>query len=88
MLEGGERYYRQSELEDMSEYQLSILRNGMFALSGKRFSRNQAVIDFFEGCDWYTARYDEDEEVRERMNEYQQANLELIIQTEKDKGYR
>jgi hypothetical protein len=88
VLEGRERKYTRDELKNMSEYQLMILRNGMFALSGKRFSRNQKVIDFFSACDWYEPKYSADADVTAKMNDYQKANLNLIIEIEKDKGYR
>lgn len=88
VLEGRERNYTRSELKNMSEYQLMILRNGMFALSGKRFSRNQKVIDFFSACDWYEPKYSEDADAQAKMNDYQKSNLNLIIEVEKDKGYR
>ncbi len=88
ILEGDDRYYDRDELTGMTKYQLMIMRNGMFALSGKRFSRNQQVIDFFNACDWYTPLYDSDSEVRDHMNAYQKSNLSLIIEVETDKGYR
>lgn len=88
VLEGRDRKYTKNELKDMSEYQLMILRNGMFALSGKRFSRNQKVIDFFSACDWYEPKYSADADVQAKMNDNQKANLNLIIEVEKDKGYR
>lgn len=88
VLEGATRRYSRSELTDKSEYELSILRNGMFAISGKRFSKNREVIDYFNACSWYEPRYDSDSDARARMNDYQLDNLDLIISVERDKGYR
>lgn len=78
VLEGNQRYYTEDDLADKSDYELSILRNGMFALSGKQFVKNQEVKKFFEACDWYSPDTTDDDVVRGRFNDYQIQNLELI----------
>ena len=37
VIAGSGRYYTREELEQASEFELSVLRNGMYALSGKIF---------------------------------------------------
>ncbi|MCL2670698.1 MAG: zinc ribbon domain-containing protein [Clostridiales bacterium] len=88
VLEGENRLYTREELIGKSAYELSILRNGMFALSGKIFSRNKEVKAFFEACDWYTPYSEDDGKVRAKFNTFQKANVDLILALERELGYR
>lgn len=83
VLDGNQRYYTKEELIICSDYELSILRNGLYALSGKRFTQNQEVINFFNNCDWYKPDTTDDGTVKSRWNNYQRSNLETIVRWEK-----
>lgn len=85
ILEGNKRYYTEGEIQNKSSYELSLLRNGLFALSGKTFVENQEVKAFFENCDWYSPDTEDSNIVKSRFNEYQNANLDLIISIENEK---
>ena len=87
LLQGMERNYAESELEDLSEYELSILRNGMYAYSGLSFKKSQ-YKDFFSDCSWYEPNTSDDEKVYKRFNAYQKKNVATILAVEKEKGYR
>ncbi len=82
VLQGNQRYYSENELLGRSAYELSILRNGLFALSGKQFVINQEVKAFFEACTWYSPNTEDDDVVKSRFNQYQKSNLEMILQIE------
>ena len=84
VLEGNQRYYTKDDLKDKTEYELSILRNGLYALSGKIFVKNQEVKDFFENCTWYKGDTEDDSIVKSRFNQYQEANLKMILEVEKN----
>lgn len=87
ILEGNERYYSMHELMGYSQTQLGYVRNGLYALSGKKFKKDQ-YIDYFNSKDWYYGYDESDESVIARMNDYQRANLELCIEYEQNMGWR
>lgn len=87
LLEGIERNYTKEELEPLSQYELSMLRNGLYAYSGLSFRKSQ-YKDFFEDFDWYDPDTSDDEKVYERFNSHQLKNVATIIKVEKEKGYR
>ena len=86
--EGRERYFTEAELENKTAFELSILRNGMYALSGLRFVKNESLREFFENCDWYAPDTTDAETVYARFNKYQKGNVAAIVKIEKAKGYR
>lgn len=83
VLQGASRYYTDEELAICSQYELSILRNGLYALSGKRFTQNGAAISFFGGCSWYRPDTTSDSVVKGRWNKYQRVNLNTIVKYER-----
>lgn len=85
IFEGKSRYYTYDELINRSQWELCIIRNGMFALSGKIFTGNQWCIDYFPTRSWYTPIKSN---VRDDMNEYQKANANFIAEIERIKGWR
>ena len=85
VLDGEKRIYTDEELTNCSDYELMILRNGMYALSGRRFVKNQEVIAFFTACDWYVPDVEDDDIVYNRMNDFQKENLDRIRQVEKNR---
>lgn len=88
ILEGKDRYYSKDELMGKSQTELTMLRNGMFALSGKEFVKNMDVKAFFEGCDWYTPISSDDAVIESKINDFQKKNADLIVEVEKELGYR
>lgn len=87
LLEGIERDYTRAEVEDLTKYELSILRNGMYAYSGLSFKKTE-YKSFFEDCDWYEPNTSDDEKVYKRFNSHQKKNVATILSVEKEKGYR
>lgn len=88
VIAGGSRYYTDEELRQANAYELSILRNGMYALSGKQFTKNRQVMDFFQQYYWYIPDTEDDEIARSRMNEYQLYNVTRVLEMEREKGYQ
>ncbi|MDL2289443.1 YARHG domain-containing protein [Clostridia bacterium OttesenSCG-928-F22] len=82
ILEGDKRYYTDNELYSLELAELRILRNGMYALSGKIFESND-LLDYFIEFSWYQP---EQSDVYDRLNEYQKGNITKIQQIEKEKG--
>lgn len=88
VLESNQRNFSREEIIDKSEYELSILRNGIYALSGKIFTVNMKIKEYFESKDWYKGISADDTVIKEKFNKYQASNLALIRQIEKERGYR
>ena len=44
--EGLDRHYTEDELKERTKDELSVLRNGMYALSGLKFKKNKALKEF------------------------------------------
>ena len=87
VLEGENRYFTREELEWRTKYDLTVLRNGMFALSGKIFS-TPSLKRFFGACSWYSPNEKDDGTIRTRFTKYQAANVKLILSLEREFGYR
>ena len=85
IFEGRTRNYSYDELKDLSEWELHIVRNGMFALSGKIFSSSQWCMEYFPTRSWYKPVASD---VRDQMNDYQKDNANLIAEIEEKRGYR
>lgn len=80
-------YLTMSDLEGFSQDDCRMARNELYARHGRRFD-DPNLQAYFDALDWYegtTEPADFDESV---MNEYEIANRDLIVQYEKDRGYR
>ena len=88
VIAGASRYYTREELEQASEFELSVLRNGMYAISGKIFTANHQIQDYFSQFEWYHPDTEDDEIVRSRMNDCQIQNITLVLELEREKGYQ
>ncbi len=81
------QYLTMSDLEGFSQDDCRMARNELYARHGRRFD-DPNLQAYFDALDWYegtTEPADFDESV---MNEYEIANRDLIVQYEKDMGYR
>lgn len=80
-------YLTMSDLEGFSQDDCRMARNELYARHGRRFD-DPNLQAYFDALDWYEGTIepvDFDESV---MNEYEIANRDLIVQYEKDMGYR
>ena len=72
------RYISEDEISDWSSEDLVRLRNEIFARHGRIFT-TQKWIDYFATKTWYVPRY---ENVDALLNDYEWANLEVIMKLE------
>ena len=72
------RYISEDEISDWSSEDLAKLRNEIFARHGRIFT-TQKWIDYFATKTWYVPRYDN---VDALLNDYEWANLEVIMNLE------
>ena len=85
--ESNARYYSEDELGGLSNWDLYIARNEIYARLGRGF-KNDDLVDYFHGCTWYEERYSpEDFESRgPKLNDYEKANANMILSVEKARG--
>lgn len=81
------RYISKSELLGMTKDQLKIARNEIYARHGRKFE-NQTLQDYFNQCAWYYPTINSKDFKESMLNSYEKANRDLILQYEKENGYR
>lgn len=84
--DSGERYLTRSDLEGLTEQELSYARNEIYARHGRRF-RDASLQSYFDSKEWYSGTTDPDDFTESMLNQYEKANAELILEYEKEKGY-
>ena len=79
--------YSASELEDLSDYELYIARNEIFARHGRGFA-SEELQSYFDSKDWYTRQYDPAEFDAQSgiLNDTEIANSETIRSVEQQRG--
>lgn len=81
------RLYTADELESLSDWELEIARNEIYARHGREFS-NEALREYFEGQPWYEPRYSAEEfdALDGVLNQTEVANAELILSIEQSRS--
>ncbi len=81
------RLYTAGELESLSDWELEIARNEIYARHGREFS-NEALREYFEGQPWYEPRYSAEEfdALDGVLNQTEVANAELILSIEQSRS--
>ncbi len=80
-------YLSRSDLEGLTEQELSYARNEIYARHGRRF-QDAGLQSYFDSKEWYSGTIDPEDFTESMLNEYEKANTELILEYEKDRGYR
>ncbi len=80
------RYYTKDELEALSDRELYLARNEIYARHGRGF-KNQDLVDWFAGKDWYEELYtpEEYDALPDQRNEYEHANADLMMEIEQER---
>lgn len=81
------QYLTEADLEKLTEWECRIARNEIYARYGRTFT-DEALQEYFDTKLWYIgciAPEDFDDSV---LNDYERANLDLIVQYETEQGYR
>lgn len=80
------RYYSASELNDLSNYELYLARNEIFARHGREF-KNQDLRDYFGSMSWYAPRYSGEEfDAMDLLNDYEKKNADTMLSIEQKRG--
>ena len=80
------RYIKKSELKGLSEWELRVARNELYARHGRMFY-DQELQEYFDSCSWYHGRIAPDDFKESKLNKYEIKNRDKILRYEKKKGY-
>lgn len=85
--ESDRRFLTKDDLDGLTQEECRLARNELFARHGRIF-QDESLRAYFENLEWYQGTVlpeDFDESV---FNEYEFANRDLIVEYEKEQGYR
>ncbi len=81
------RYITKGELVGMSEWELKVARNEIYARHGRRF-KDSDLQSYFDGKSWYYGHTDPKNFDESVFNKYEKANIKVITEYEEEMGYR
>lgn len=80
------RYYSESELNALTDYELYLARNEIYARNGRLF-KNQDLQDYFNRKSWYSGRYSPDSfDSIVTLNSFEKKNAQTMLALEKARG--
>ena len=85
--ESDSRYISKSELGGFTKEECRIARNEIYARHGRMFD-DESLQAYFDSLDWYSPSIAPDDFDESSLNDYERANLDLIIAYETEQGYR
>lgn len=81
-------YLSKSDVSSLSQQNLNIALNEIYARHGRIF-KDSTLSTYFNSQKWYTPLYTSEEFSQNvTFNKYEQANLQLMVNEQKEKGYR
>ena len=84
-----ERYLTDADLDPLSEWELKLARNEIYARHGRRF-KDPELQSYFDSKSWYNGRYspeDFDRNHSSDLSNIKKKNAEYILKYEKDHNY-
>lgn len=80
------RYFSDGELSALSDYELYLARNEIFARHGREF-KNQDLCDYFGSKSWYFPQYSPEEfDSMNLLNAYEKKNADAMLSIEQKRG--
>lgn len=79
-------YYTEGDLSGLSKANLRLARNEIYAKHGREFE-NEDLKQYFSKQSWYSSYLSAEEFDASVLNEYEKANLDLIISAENQDGF-
>ena len=77
------KYLKEKDLEGLSEQELKIARNEIYARHGRKFTDSE-LQEYFESKDWYEPSISADDfKDEDYLNKIELTNLDLIVEYEK-----
>ena len=72
----------------MSRSELNLALNEIYARRGRIFN-SSSLSSYFNAQSWYTPKYTEDEFSKKvTLNDYENKNIQMILDVQQNKGYR
>lgn len=81
------RMITKDDIEDLSQEELRIARNEIYARHGRKF-KDDSLQAYFESCSWYEGTIETDAFTENMLSDIERANANLIADREKELGYR
>lgn len=85
--ESNTRFLEISDLEGLTADECRLARNELYARHGRRFD-DEFLRTYFETKEWYEGTIEAADFDDSVLNEYEMANRDLIVEFEKEQGYR
>lgn len=81
------QYLSESDLSTLTDWELYLARNEIFARHGRGF-KNADLVDWFSQKSWYTQLYtpEQFDSMESPLNDYEKKNCELIHNIEEKRG--
>lgn len=83
--ESDTRYYTNEELDLLTQEEVKLARNEIYARHGRIFTKDMAVKEYFESKDWYEGTAEE--VLDTELNEFEIGNRDLIVAYETEKNW-
>lgn len=80
-------YISYSDLSGLSQTEVSLARNEIYARHGRKFT-SDSIRAYFESQSWYKPRINPDDFSESVFNKYEKKNIDTIVKYEKDKGWK
>lgn len=81
-------YLSQSEVNSMSRSELNLALNEIYARRGRIF-KSSSLSSYFNAQSWYTPKYTEEEFSKNvTLNDYENKNIQMILDAQQSRGYR
>lgn len=81
-------YLSQSDVDSLSDNELNLALNEIYARRGRIF-KDDSIASYFDSKSWYEPKYSADEFSQNvTFNSYEQANIQLMVNEQKDRGLR
>lgn len=80
-------YLTESDLYGLTQEECRLARNELYARHGRKFD-DEGLQAYFNSKDWYYGYINPSDFTESMLNDYEIANRDLIVQYEKEMGYR
>lgn len=76
------RYLKESELDSLTEAEVRIALNEIYARRGYKFSKSPDMIQHFNNCSWYRGTQESMEAAAAFFNDFERKNVDLLVKYE------
>ena len=81
------QYLTKDDLYGMTADECRLARNELYARHGRKFD-DEELQSYFDACGWYQGTIDASDFQESMLNDIEIANRDLIVEYEKEMGYR